>query len=108
MTQLSEVLATGRTPGGTPLLSADELEASLGGIRKEGMFVQSMEAYTLKGEKEILTLEFGILGLDGQDDWEAHGDVERAFALVSEKISEARKSGDTVAFKVWLDNFPAL
>lgn len=104
MTEISEVLATGQTARGTPLLSIDELEESLDDIREKGMFVHSMEAYTLRDGQEILTLEFGILGLDGENDWEAHHNVEKSFSLIKEKISRARNSGTTIAFKIWLDD----
>jgi hypothetical protein len=104
MTTPKEIYEKGLTAEGTPLVSLDELEASLNFLREQNVFVQSAEAFALRGELQVPTIEFSILGLDGDRDWEKHKDVGRAYELVRDKIAGARKHPEPIVFQVWLDD----
>ncbi|MEM9809611.1 MAG: hypothetical protein AAF788_00130 [Pseudomonadota bacterium] len=106
MTTPAAIFEQGLTAKGTSLVSPDELEASLDFLRERRVFVQSIEAFALRGELQALTLEFSILGLDGDRDWEKHHDVGRSYELVLEKIAGAREYKEPIVFQVWLDDAP--
>lgn len=101
-----EIYKSGKTAKGSALIDSGELESSLDYLLKNGVFVQSMEAFAKCDDQEVPMLEFAILGLDGGADWEIHYDPDRSYDLVRKKTTLARRCEHPVMFKIWLDNLP--
>lgn len=103
-----EIIRTGQTARGSPLVTPDELEISLEYLKSQGLYVQSMESYIIELEQEIPDFEFCLLGLDGSENPNDGYNSARAFELTLAKIRGARASPREVRFKVWLDDISAL
>ncbi len=91
---------------GSRFVTPEVLEGCLDAIWARRYFVQSMEAHHYDGDKIWTDMEFCILGLDGDEDWERHHSVTRIFALVRAKIEKAKQSRKVIKMQVWLDGWP--
>lgn len=103
-----DIFRTGQTAEGTPLLDPEQLEASLGLLRVNGLYVQSIEAFRVEEDREVLDLEFCLLGLDGSEDPKDGYNTDRAYELTTKKIRAAKESRYEIRFKVWLDDISEL
>ena len=98
-----ELIAAAATPKGTPGLTLEQAIALVHELNKRGMPVHSMESYErTEGQTEKpLRLDFSILGLDGQLNWEHHENIEIANELALRKLNQAKLSGAKLEVIVW-------
>lgn len=101
-----DLIAGGLTAKGSKFVTPEVLEGCLDTIWARRYFVQSMEAHHYDGDKIWTDMEYCILGLDGDEDWERHGSITRIFALARAKIEEAKQSGKVLMVQIWLDDWP--
>ncbi|MCK0142564.1 hypothetical protein [Aliiroseovarius sp. F20344] len=89
---------------GSPYFAPDEVLMLLAWLNTQGLFVQSMEAVEViePGVNEPGRIDLSILGLDGEEDWEAHKDVERANQLAEAKLKRALECQYPVKVQIWL------
>ncbi|WP_415184365.1 hypothetical protein [Phaeovulum sp.] len=67
-----------------------------------GEWVHSMEVNEHRGEKVVGRIDFAIMGLDGEDDWDTPLEPSRMRALLEDKITRMRASGLTFSFDLWM------
>jgi hypothetical protein len=101
-----ELYAEALTPNGTRPLSCEQFGDFLTYLRLRGSAgVQSVEAYeTIQPERQPLRMDWSILGLDGDDDWEVHRSIEKSLDLAERKLAAAKSSNSVVKFLVWIDD----
>jgi len=100
---LEDFIARATTARGFRLVKPDDLEALIPVLEKRGYWVTRLEAYEIRGEREITNLEHSIIGLDGAENWEDHGEIARHTALVHRKLAEVKASGLPIVFQVWIE-----
>ncbi|MDO5643517.1 MAG: hypothetical protein Q4G26_14175 [Paracoccus sp. (in: a-proteobacteria)] len=66
-------------------------------------WVTRLEAHERRGEKEIVDIDFAVVGLDGPENWESHHDIHRHDCLVMRKVEAARDSDRSIEFRVWIE-----
>lgn len=97
-----QLIEKGLSGGGTPLLSISQLRELLPDLLTRGLYVRSLEAYSVDDEEwQTPRLEFSMLGLEGYD--EAASDVAPALhrELLARKLSLAEASGMRFLFNAW-------
>lgn len=100
---LEDWAAAARSGAGSPWLSAAQAEALARYALAQGEGVHLMEAaaYTLHEPPRDIGWE--ILGADPQgENWDDHRDPVRAFALLRQKLTMARRNGARLQYKLWL------
>ncbi len=66
-------------------------------------WVTRLEAHERRGERDIVDLDFAVIGLDGPENWESHHDIHRHDRLVMRKVEAARDSDRSIEFRVWIE-----
>ena len=89
-----------RSGKGSPYLAPNEVLSLLPWLNQNGLFVQSMEAVEVN---KFTRIDVSILGLDGEEDWESHFDVQRMNGLVHQKVQSAVDEGGEFEFQIWID-----
>ncbi len=101
-----QIIARALTIKGSVFVMPDVLESCLDAIWAQRYFVQSMEAHHYDGDKIWTDMQFCILGLDGDENWERHRSVTRIFALVKAKLEDAKLTDKIIKVQIWLDDWP--
>lgn len=91
------------TARGVNHITPDLLTALMPALDKRGYWVTRLEAAEMRGTREIANLEFSVIGADGPENWENHGDVDRHTQLVYRMIEEAKASRLLIQFRVWIE-----
>lgn len=100
---LESVIAQAVTARGIQYVKPGVLKNLIPILKARGYWVTRLEASEVRGQREIANLEFSIIGLDGTENWESHGDVARHTRLVYRTIEEAKASGLPIEFRVWIE-----
>lgn len=100
---LESFIAQAVTARGVHYVKPDILKGLIPVLEGRGYWVTRLEASEMRGQREIVNLDFSIIGLDGAENWESHGDVTRHTELVYRKIEEAKASGLPIEFQVWIE-----
>lgn len=79
------------------------LEAFLPLLWARGYWVTRIESAEIVGGRTIVNFHYGVIGLDGPENWESHQDIGRHTRLVQSKIAEAKTSGLPIEFQVWIE-----
>ncbi len=101
-----QIIAHALTIKGSAFVMPEVLEDCLDAIWAQRYFVQSMEAHHYDGDKIWTGMQFCILGLDGDESWEQHGEITRIFDLVRAKVEDAKRSEKIIKMQIWLDDWP--
>ena len=75
------------------------LAARLGPLEE---WVHTMEVHEMRGDKAVGRLDYAIMGLDGEDEWEVPMEPARMRALLETKIEAMRASGHAFTFDLWM------
>lgn len=92
-----------QTPRGAENVLIEDLEYFLSDIEENGFWITRLETSEIRDDREIPRLQLGIIGLDGDENWEAHRNHQRHFRLVKEKLCAARATGLPLTFCVWIE-----
>lgn len=100
VTSFIESALTGR---GSAWMSKENTIKMVEAAHARGYGIQSMEVQPadespIKGWR----MDHGIFGLDGEDDWEKHYDIDRALGLFQRKLELAEKEGRILIYQVWI------
>ena len=86
---------------GTALLCSNDVEDLLEYLDDKITEFQSVEAYECRGEKEVLRIDYSILGLDKKPHDECCGDVEWSRRLLSKILAAAKEEANPIKFQIW-------
>ncbi|UWP92515.1 hypothetical protein K3X13_01210 [Aliiroseovarius crassostreae] len=94
-----------RSGKGSPYLAPNEVLPLLPWLNQNGLFVQSMEAVEIDVDSDSKPgrLDLSILGLDEEENWEAHRCVERANRLAEVKLKLAVECENPIEVQIWID-----
>jgi len=81
------------------LADLTDLAARLEGLDER---VHSMEVVERDGKNDVLRIDFSMLGLDGEDDWDIPNDPQRMRALLADKLAAMRDSGVEFRIELWM------
>ncbi len=67
-----------------------------------GYGISRVEAIQAPGGKVRRYPDYEILGVDGDENWVAHGDPKRSLNLAREKLAWAKEDGAKFLYQVWI------
>lgn len=82
--------------------SLDDLAHLARRLEGLGEWVHTLEVNEHRGDKQVGRLDFAMMGLDGEDDWEIPLEPSRMRALLQSKIAAMRASGLGFNFALWM------
>ncbi|UWP98826.1 hypothetical protein [Aliiroseovarius crassostreae] len=94
-----------RSGKGSPYLAPNEVLSLLPWLSQNGLFIQSMEAVEIDVDRGTKPgrLDLSILGLDEEENWDAHGSVTRANRLAEVKLKQAVECENPIEVQIWID-----
>ena len=89
--------------GGIKNVSAETILMLFSEFQERGYWITRLEAFLQRDGREVPTIDYSVIGLDGTDNFEEHGDVNRHMKYVQKILTNADESGLPFIFHVWVE-----